>query len=77
MSVQPLAMGLAAPFSMSFRPALGLIQPPFQFVTGAPFPGVKRQGQMTTHIQHVPRSRKRLHGVVSIGATLPSQKDET
>jgi hypothetical protein len=43
-------------FSISFRPALGLTQPPIQLVPGALSPGVAK---LATHLQRVPRSRKR------------------
>jgi hypothetical protein len=36
-------------FSTSFRPDLGLTQPPMQWVPGALFPGVKRQGGEAGH----------------------------
>jgi hypothetical protein len=47
-------------FSTSLRPALGPTQTPIQWVPGILSLGVKRSGRkLTTHLQLVPRSRKR------------------
>jgi hypothetical protein len=45
-------------FSTSSRLALGSTQPPIQWVPGALNLGVNQQGNLTTHLQLVPRSRK-------------------
>jgi hypothetical protein len=46
-------------FCTSSRPALGSIQPPIEWVSGALSPGVKGPGvKLTTHLQKMPRSRK-------------------
>jgi hypothetical protein len=46
-------------FSISFRPALGSIQPPIKWIPGSFSRGQSGRGvKLTTHLQLVPRSRK-------------------
>jgi hypothetical protein len=63
-------------FSMSFRPAMGSTQTPIQWVPGALTPDKSDRGvKLTTHLQLVPKSRKRgsiyIHSLIRLhGAVL-------
>jgi hypothetical protein len=90
MSVRWLARGWTALLSMSSRSALGLTEPPIQLIIRALSPGVRRQRREADHSRltraevkktwvntsnpHTPSWRSAY--LVSIGATLPSQKDD-